>query len=155
MTINSVVTSTCVDAVNLDSDNNLGEALEANVNVSHLRVVKPRTTSQIDTKVGPKLGNLQSVKGKPVSAEVSAKHWNIDQRKALNTIKMTTQRGVRTVLHPSLSKRYPTNNRMLMYKRLPHPVFLRILCLLVGDLPKVIKVPRCSARSMDGHASTQ
>ena len=31
----------CVHAVNLDSDGNFAEALEANVNVSHLRVVKP------------------------------------------------------------------------------------------------------------------
>ena len=112
-----------MDAVNLDSDDNLAKALDANINVSHLRVVKPRKAPRVSAEVGSKLGNLQSVKGKPVNAELLAKRWGIDQRKALNTVRMTTQRGVRTVLHPSLSKRYPTNDRMLRYKRLPHPVF--------------------------------
>jgi len=36
---------------------------------------------------------------------------------------MTTQRGVRTCLNPALSRRFPTNDRMLRYKRLPHTVF--------------------------------
>ncbi len=33
------------------------------------------------------------------------------------------QRGVRTCLNPTLSRRFPTNDRMLRYKRLPHTVF--------------------------------
>ena len=49
--------------------------------------------------------------------------WNIYQRKALNNVKQTTQRGVRTCLHPSLVRRFPTNDRMMIYKRLTHPVF--------------------------------
>jgi hypothetical protein len=36
---------------------------------------------------------------------------------------MTTQCGVRTCLNPTLSRRYPTNDRMLRYPRLPHPLF--------------------------------
>ena len=75
MTTNYVVTSTCVDVVKLDSGDNLAEALDTNINVSHLRVVKPRVASQIRAEVGPKFGNLQSVRWKPVSAELLAKHW--------------------------------------------------------------------------------
>ena len=41
----------------------------------------------------------------------------------MKTVKLTTQRGVRSTLHTSLSCRYPTNDRMLRYRRLPHPVF--------------------------------
>ena len=36
---------------------------------------------------------------------------------------MTTQRGVRTCLNPTLSRCFPTNDRMLRYKRLPHTIF--------------------------------
>ena len=38
-------------------------------------------------------------------------------------MKKTTQQGVRSLLHPNLSHRYPTNDRMLRYKRMPHYVF--------------------------------
>ena len=77
--------------------------------------------SRLDS--APSLRNIQSTKGKQVDSETLAKRWNIDQRKALNTIKKTTQRGVRTFLHPSLARCFPTNDRMMRYKRLPHPVF--------------------------------
>ena len=69
------------------------------------------------------LGNIQSRKRKQVDSETLAKHWNIDRKKALKTVKRTTQRGIRTCLHPSLSRRYPTNDRMMHYNRLPHSVF--------------------------------
>jgi hypothetical protein len=36
---------------------------------------------------------------------------------------MTTQRGVRACLNPTLSRRVLTNDRMLRYKQLPHTVF--------------------------------
>ena len=34
------------------------------------------------------------------------------------TLKATTQRGIRTMLHPSLNRRFKTNDRMLRYRRL-------------------------------------
>ena len=40
-----------------------------------------------------------------------------------NTVKVTFRRGVRTCLRPNMSRMYPTNDRMLRYNRLPHPVF--------------------------------
>ena len=41
----------------------------------------------------------------------------------INTVRMTTQRGVRTCLYPAMTRRFTTNDRMLRYKRLPHPVY--------------------------------
>jgi hypothetical protein len=60
---------------------------------------------------------------KEVNSETLAKRWNIDQRKALNTVKQTTQHGVWSCLYPALSRRTPTNDMMLRYTWLPHPVF--------------------------------
>ena len=50
------------------------------------------------------------------------KHWNIDQKKALNIVEQTTQRGVRSYFHPTLVRRMPANDRMLRYNWLPHQV---------------------------------
>jgi len=47
----------------------------------------------------------------------------ISPDRAKRTVVMTTQRWVRTCLNPTLSQRFPTNDRMLRYTRLPHTVF--------------------------------
>ena len=52
-----------------------------------------------------------------------AKNWGIGLETAKQTLKVTTQRGVRTVLHPSLSRRYRTNDRQLRYRRLGVELF--------------------------------
>ena len=52
-----------------------------------------------------------------------AKRWNIGLAAAEKTLEVTTQNGVRTVLHPSLSRRFRTNDRQLRYRRLSHPMF--------------------------------
>ena len=39
------------------------------------------------------------------------------------TLQCTTQRGLRTVIHPSLSCHFRTNDRQLRYRRLQHDVF--------------------------------
>ena len=54
-----------------------------------------------------------------VSPETLAKNWGIGLETAKNTLKVTTQRGIRTVLHPSMSRRFRTNDRHLRYRRLP------------------------------------
>ena len=48
-----------------------------------------------------------------------AHRCQISLHKAKNTVERTMQRGVRTVLHPTLSRRFHTNDRMLHYRRLP------------------------------------
>ena len=42
---------------------------------------------------------------------------------AKQNVTKTTQRGLNTCLTPSLSRRFLTNERMLMYDRLPHALF--------------------------------
>ena len=121
MVINSVTFSTCIDAADVLSDENFGNVLQSNVNVSHVKVLNTHNLSRLDST--PSLGNVQSTKSKQVNSETLYKRWSIDQRKVLNTVKQTTQRGVRTCLHPSLASRFPMNNKMMIYKRLPHPVF--------------------------------
>ncbi|MGL4350630.1 MAG: hypothetical protein ACRCT2_08740, partial [Plesiomonas shigelloides] len=61
--------------------------------------------------------------GPGITAEKLAKNWGISLERAEKTIKATTQRGVRTVLHPSLSRRFRTNDRQLRYRRLPITCF--------------------------------
>ena len=133
MSINSVCLTTCVDAANITAGNNVADALERNINVSHVQTTrakhsnltyKPTNVSQVsfaETTSG--LGNVHSLRKKQVDSKTLAKRWNIDPRKALNTVKQTTQKALRTTLYPSLSRHYPTNDRMLRYNRLPHPVF--------------------------------
>ena len=60
---------------------------------------------------------------KMVDAPTLAKTWNIPLERAKTTIIATTHRGIRHVTNPSIMKRFPTNDRMLRYNRLPHPLF--------------------------------
>jgi hypothetical protein len=48
-----------------------------------------------------------------------AKNWGIGIEAAKRTRLVTTQRGIRRMVHPSLTKRYKTNDRQLRYRRLP------------------------------------
>ena len=52
-----------------------------------------------------------------------AKRWNIPIDQAKNTVRVTTQRGVRHVANPSIMRRFLTNDQMLRYNRLPHSMF--------------------------------
>ena len=68
-------------------------------------------------------GHIKSMQNKPIDHLTLAERWMIPPDKALQTIRMTTQKGVRTCLNPSLSQRYPTNDRFLRYPRLPENLF--------------------------------
>ena len=68
-------------------------------------------------------GIIQLNKQKQVDGNTLARRWAIFSVKARVTVKKTTQRGLRSNLHPTLSCRFPTNDRMLRYRRMPHPVF--------------------------------
>ena len=69
-----------------------------------------------------------------------ANHWQISLDKAQNTVQHTTQRGVRTVLHPTLSRRFRTNDQMLQYRRMP--------CNLYSDTLFCPKVPSARGYTM-------
>ena len=124
LVINSVCMSTCANAADISLDKNFADVLQSNVNASRDNVSKPTNLSKVyyaESKSG--LGNIQSRKKKQVDSATLAKRWNIDQKKALKTVKLTTQRGIWSTLHPSLSCQYPTNDHMIRYNRLPHLVF--------------------------------
>ena len=53
--------------------------------------------------------------------------WNIDLGKDKRTAQRTTQRGVRSCINPTISWRYPTNDRIIWYKCMPDPVFSNTL----------------------------
>ena len=47
-----------------------------------------------------------------------ANNWKIGPEMAKKTLKVTTQRGIRTMLAPTLDRRFKTNDKMLRYSRL-------------------------------------
>ena len=125
LVINLETISTCADAVDMLFADNFATALERNVNCLHVKVYKTHTLSRVESQ--PNLGNVYLTHGKQVDSETLDKRWNIDQRKALKTVKQTTQYGGWSCLHCALARRMPTNNRMLRYNRLPHTVFSDML----------------------------
>jgi hypothetical protein len=52
-----------------------------------------------------------------------AKKWNIGIKTAESTYNATTQRGIRILGKPNMSRRFRTNDRQLRYRRLSHDVF--------------------------------
>jgi hypothetical protein len=68
-------------------------------------------------------GHVRSCKAVPIDFMTLAAWWMIAPEHAKKTVHLTTQRGVCTCLNPMLARRFPTNNRMLCYKRLPHTTF--------------------------------
>jgi hypothetical protein len=64
-----------------------------------------------------------SKRRKAVGPKIIAKNWNIGLAAAERTHKATSQNALRTVLHPTLSRRFRTNDRQLRYRRIPHEMF--------------------------------
>jgi hypothetical protein len=62
-----------------------------------------------------------------VDAATLAKNWGIGIEAAKRTRLMTTQRGIRIMIHPSFTKRYKTNDRQLRYRRLPVTMYTDIM----------------------------
>ena len=54
---------------------------------------------------------------------VLAKRWGFSPEKAQKTIQATTERGIRTMLHPLLSRWFRTNDWNLCSHHLVHPLF--------------------------------
>jgi hypothetical protein len=58
-----------------------------------------------------------------VDAATLANKWSIGIEAAKRTRLVTTQRRIRRMIHPSLKKRYKTNDRQLQYRRLSVTMF--------------------------------
>jgi hypothetical protein len=56
-------------------------------------------------------------------AATLAKNWGIGIKAANRMRLVTTQRGIRIMIHPSLTKRYKTNDRQQRYRRLQVTMF--------------------------------
>ena len=56
-------------------------------------------------------------------AQSLVRNWGIGIEAAKRTVKSTTQRILRTVAHPSLSRRFRTNDRQLRYRRINSEMF--------------------------------
>jgi hypothetical protein len=61
--------------------------------------------------------------GGGVDVETLAKNFGIGIEAAKRTLLVTTQRGVKRMIHPSLSVRFRKNDRQLRYRRLPVTCF--------------------------------
>ena len=58
-----------------------------------------------------------------LSPQLLAKRWGIQLATAKRTLDATIQRGVRSVLKPTMTRRYRTNDRQLRYRRLSRNIF--------------------------------
>ena len=85
-------------------DRNLENSLTAHIIVSSVEV-------QASTRMQP-----------TEPTDISAK-WGVGLEAARRTLKCATQRGLRTVLHLSLSHLLRKNDRQLQYRQLQHDVF--------------------------------
>ena len=137
--INQVTASTTVDAADLYSDDNFGAVLEshAHITVAQLSQLPYDATVAEMHNSANRYGTIQPKKRKQVDGNTLARRWAIPTDKAQATIRKTTQRGVRSTLHPTLSCRYLPNDMMLWYKRMPHPVFADTLysgCVFVAGM---------------------
>jgi hypothetical protein len=68
-------------------------------------------------------GHICLCKIAPINPQTLAARWMISPDRAKRTVVITTLRGVQTCLNLTLSRRFPTNDRMLCYKQLPYTVF--------------------------------
>jgi hypothetical protein len=83
------------------------------------------TSAQMDAQLHvAKISNMQVTQKKHmIKAEELARTFGIGIDAAHRTLKVTTQRGIRTVLHPNISRRFRTNDRQLRYRRLPYDLY--------------------------------
>ena len=103
--INSLL-SLSMPISDITNDDNSYSILENKVRVSDLQSV-----------------NVNYKQGKTVDSLALSKQWMILLGRANNTVQKTTQYGIRTVMNPHISRRYPTNDQMMRYPCLPHTVF--------------------------------
>ena len=64
-----------------------------------------------------------STRKQGIQPEDLVKRWKCGLENAKQTLKVTTQRGVRTIANPALSRRFRTNDRQLRYRRVRADVF--------------------------------
>jgi hypothetical protein len=58
-----------------------------------------------------------------IGPKLLAKRWKIGLDAAKRTLRATTHSTVRTTLHPTLSRRFRTNDQQMRYRRISHEVY--------------------------------
>jgi hypothetical protein len=109
----NTLSSMKTDATDITNDENFGIALEQHMTVS--------IAAFDTTKIAP--GWIHSKASKPVYIETLAKQWLILANPAARTFDQTTQLGAHTMLNPTFSHHFLTNDCMLHYPCMPYPVF--------------------------------
>ncbi len=104
-----LLSSLTPDQADVTDDENFYDVLASHVQIS-----------SIETSLN---GLIRLRKTAPINPQTFATHWMISPERAKQTVIMTTQRGVQTCLNPTLSLRFPTNDRMLWYKCVLHTMF--------------------------------
>jgi hypothetical protein len=105
------------DTADVFDDDNFGTALDSTVNVSLV-------------KLEDKPGHYDNAQVHSTKHRVKVDHvalanrWVISLEKAKATLKVKTQRGVRNTLHPTLTRCFNTNDRMLRYRQLPSVMYM-------------------------------
>ncbi len=105
----NLLSSLTTDQADVTDDNNFYQVL-----ASHIQI------SSIETSHN---GQICSCKIAPIDPQILATRWMISPERAKHTVLMTMQRGVRTCLNPTLSRRFLTNDRMFWYKRVLYTMF--------------------------------
>ena len=69
------------------------------------------------------MANVGESKGRHgINSESLYQKWLVSPEAAIITVQHTTERGVRKILHPSLSRQFKINDRELRYNRLQYSV---------------------------------
>jgi hypothetical protein len=74
--------------------------------------------------------------GPNLKPQVWLKNWGIDIKTATRTINTTTQCGIHTVLHSTLSQQFRTNNQQLQYRQLPIDCITDTMFTNTTSIPK-------------------
>ena len=103
------LSSLTTDAADITDDDNFHVVLKSRVHISSVETLGN--------------GHFTTRQKKPIDHVTLASRWMISPEKALQTVHVTTQRGVRTCINPTLSRRFPTNDRLIRLRQLPHTLF--------------------------------
>ena len=82
----------------------------------------PRIASKSKDPVSFMVFNTSSRRNS-MSPQLLARRWGTHLETAKRTLDATTQRGVRSILNPTMTRRYQTNDRQLRYHRFSHDMF--------------------------------
>jgi hypothetical protein len=107
----NALSSLIMDTADITDDDNFHVVLNSQAHISSVETLSN--------------GHFTTQQKRPIDHMTLAFQWMIAPEKALQTVNVTTQRGVRTCVNPTLSRRFPTNDRLL------HSPDSRTICLQI------------------------